>query len=126
MIITKEKLPKGSTYPLRSSFLENALEAAGVTIPVSLRYAADSELLLARYVLPATWEDYESINIESGAVSSRNSMEAKEFLESTIVPEFILWVDEHLKLPENSSRFTGHLFLKWTCQKIMYSRTKEN
>ncbi len=118
MEITKHKLPRGFTYPLKSSLLQAACEDIGIELPITLRYRPDANLFVGHYFFPATWQDYECINILSGAVNSHKSLYAREHMSKSVIPGFIAWVDELIKLPENSSKFTGHHFARWTYPKI--------
>ena len=118
MEITKHKLPKGFTYPLKSSLLQAACEDNGIELPITLRYHPDANLFVADYFFPSTWQDYERISILSGSVISHDSLDAREHMSKSVIPGFIDWVDELINLPENSSKFTGHIFARWTCPKI--------
>lgn len=122
MIITKSKLPKGFTYPLKSSLLKNSLEAAGISLPVTLRYETNAELVVASYFFPRTWEDYEKIHINSGSVKSRDSVQAREHLDNIVIPEFIVWLNGNLKSPDNSSKYTGHNSAQWISPRIGYTK----
>ena len=124
MEITKNKLPKGSTYPLKSSLLKVALEASDINLPVTLCYEDSADLFVAHYFFPRTWEDFEKINIFSGSVSSRDSEEAIEHLESRVIPEFITWLSEYVNAPENSSKYTGHNSVKWSSPQFYSSANK--
>ena len=84
MNITKEKLPEGSTYPLSSNLLEEALQTPEFTVPVTLRYSAESPLLISRYYLRRPWDDLERLIISAGAIDSRDSEEAKEYLAKSV------------------------------------------
>ena len=122
MNITKNKLPKGFTYPLSSGLLEESLVTEEFTAPVTLRYSADSQLLMARFYLRRPWECFERFVLSSGAVNSRDSVRAKEHLAKSVVPEFTAWAHEIVNLPANSSRFTGQQFLQWKCPINEFNR----
>ena len=122
MDIKKHKLPKGFTYPLKSSLVESTLKKVGIELPVTLYYESDAELLVATYYFPRTWEDYEKIVLFSGSVSSRNSEEARQHLENNVLPEFTSWISGFHNLPENSSVYTGDTCVQWVSPSISYTK----
>lgn len=122
MKITKNKLPKGLSYPLSSELLKEALETQEVTTPTTLNYSADSQLLVARYYVRRPWEDMERLIISSGAVDSSDSEAARKYIVKSVVPDFVAWAVELVKLPANSSKFTGHQFLQWVCPENEFNK----
>jgi len=120
--VTKNKLPKGLSYPLSSGLLKEALEAQNITTQTTLNYSADSQLLVARYYLRRPWEDFERLIISSGAVDSGVLELAKEYVVKSVVPEFVVWANELINLPANSSKFTGQQFLQWVCPENEFNK----
>ena len=109
MHIEKEKLPKGFTYPLKSSLFKCATDKAEITTYMSLNYSINSILFEAYYWLPNSIVDYDRFYIRTGAVESPDSKKAREYLDRYVIPDFIVWSREILNLPSNSPRFNEQL-----------------
>ena len=102
MEIEKSKLPKGLSYPLKSSALAGALESAGIFVNVHLIYCINNSLFEAFYWLPNANVEHDRFYIRTGSVSSQSSANAKNHIESVVIPEFIEWANYILSLPSNS------------------------
>jgi hypothetical protein len=102
MHIEKSKIPKGLSYPLKSSVLANALNAACITVQVHLIYNSRNNFFEAFYWLPNENVDHDRFYIRTGSVASQDSMKAKDHMESIVIPEFIKWANDILSLPDNS------------------------
>jgi len=110
MNIEKERLPKGLTYPLKSSLFERELASAGITTHVSLLYGSRHVLFEAFYWLPNKNVDYDRFYIRTGSVDSSDSKRAKEYLECSVIPDFIDWARDIVLLPTDSTRLNDTLY----------------
>ena len=109
MDIEKSKLPKDLSYPLKSSVLENSLESAGIDVNIHLLYKGSHQFFEAFYWLPNENVDYDRFYIRTGAVKSSDVRKAKAYMENQVIPEFIKWANEIVKLPNNSPKLQEKL-----------------
>jgi len=102
MQIRKERLPKGMSYPLKSSALNAALIEAGNATKIELMIGPNHRYFEA-YFWPCNKRvDHDRFYIRTGAVSSVEGGEARECMESRVLPDFIAWAQALLALPTNS------------------------
>ena len=101
-VIEKQKLPKGMTYSLKSSFLFGALADAGIGFHVHLLYAGYGWLFDAHFWPSNHRVPYERLYLRAGAIPSSQAKAAREFLENTVIPQFIQWALAIARLPTNS------------------------
>lgn len=109
-VIEKPRLPKGLSYVLKASMLEEALERAGIDCHVELRYwtpQAEGSVLEAHYWLPNEHVDHARVHVRAGAVSSAESAAAQQALEVEMLPAFIAWLSGVLALPAGSPLLHG-------------------
>jgi hypothetical protein len=102
MDIEKAKLPKGMSYPLRSSYLSEALRAAGITLAAHLIHQPASILFEAHFWPPNPRIRHERLYIIVAAVPALQRRFAREYLEGTAVREFVAWVQDIVSLAPNS------------------------
>jgi hypothetical protein len=100
--IEKAPLPKGKTYVLKSSVLEQALLDAGFTLPTQLVHTAENIFFEAQYSPPNPDVPQEQLLVRAGAVASGFGYAARQAIETAVIPEFIEWLRSFLTLPENS------------------------
>jgi hypothetical protein len=98
----KAKLPKGMSYPLRASFLINALAAANLTIDTQLINAPSRIFLDAHFWPPNAAVPHERLYVRASAVLAQEASAAREYVESSVIPELIAWIQQLLSLPEQS------------------------
>lgn len=112
----KEALPKGMSYPLKPSFLAQALDEAGINLDAHLRRSLSAPYFRASFWPPNPNVSYERLYMTLGAVPSEHVHEICQRMESQIVPEMIRWIQGIISLPPNSpirretqefSRFLG-------------------
>jgi len=105
MKIDKDKIPKGSSFALKSSILLKAFEKSKITTETHLCFINNNKILFdAHYWLPNKNVDYFRFYIRTGVVPSNRRKEAKEFLEKEVIPEFIEWAVNLINLPGNSTK----------------------
>jgi hypothetical protein len=104
MHIEKNKLPKGMSYPLKSSFLENFLQNANLEIDVSLHIRPSKIFFDASFSPPKGNFNYNRLSMRVGAVKSQCGKEAKDHMENVIIPDLIKWLSEILSLDERSPK----------------------
>ncbi|MDB6024209.1 MAG: hypothetical protein JWM68_432 [Verrucomicrobiales bacterium] len=110
---SKDKLPKGLSYVLKTSQLERALLDAGIDCEVSLNYwipQSGSSILQGMYWLPNENVSHARVYVRAGVVPSASRAAASEALVSSGLPRFIDWLQAILALPENSSGLHGTLY----------------
>jgi hypothetical protein len=101
MLIKKDKISRNMSYILRSSFLDRAMQDAGITLDVQLNHGS-GRFFDACFWPPNANVPYERLYIQSGSVSSDQANIARVFVETTVIPELISWLVGLLALPSNS------------------------
>ncbi|MBX3416875.1 MAG: hypothetical protein KF851_04665 [Pirellulaceae bacterium] len=115
--ISKPKLPKGLSYVLKTSQLENALRDAGIDCHVDLVYwvpQSGGSILEAQYWLPNENVAYPRVYLRTGAVLSNARLPASEALLNRAIPQFVAWLKGILDLPDDSSALQGTLYFNAT------------
>lgn len=102
MLIEKEPLPKGASFVLRSSRLDEALRLAGISVETSLRHVNSRIFFDAYFWPPSPNVAHERFYIRAGIVPVSTAREAREFIEASVIPQFIAWSSDILSLPHNS------------------------
>jgi len=100
--IEKQKLPKGMSYPLKSSVLKTALDQAGITTDTVLLFAPDHMYFEAFFWPPNERIDYERFYIRTGALSAREGGRARELMQRQVILDFLAWAKVLLAKPLNS------------------------
>jgi len=100
----KGPLPKNYGYPLRSSFLLQALEEGNVPFGVNLIQRNISSCISVDFWPPNPNVDYERLYIVTGAVPSAEVHSVRDFLETTGIPQLVSWAQQIATLPLNSPR----------------------
>ncbi|MES2070273.1 MAG: hypothetical protein V4488_07995 [Pseudomonadota bacterium] len=98
VLIEKAKLSKGMSYPLKSSFLETAFSAQGISLDAHLRQGGTSTLFECFFWPPNANVTHERLYIRTSAVPSNKTREARLFIEESVVPELIAWLQGILAL----------------------------
>ena len=100
--ISKPKLPKGISYVLKTSQLEQALKKLEpkleeINCQITLDYwipQKGNSIFEANYWLPNHHVSYPRIYIRAGAISSELRIKASTNLVNEILPDFINWLDQ--------------------------------
>lgn len=104
MHIEREKLPKGMSYPLKSSLLEESLRQAGIETATGLRIGPGHGFFSASFWPPNANVGHERFHVTSGAVSTEIAYRARQQMNSEVIPGFIAWAKALLALPLNSPK----------------------
>lgn len=106
MRIEKSRLPKGMSYVLRSSVLEHALSSAGIMLETYLVHTPGQTpgcaFFYADFCPPNPNVAHERLYVQAGAAPSARSHEVRQYIECSVIPEFVAWVEGILALPINS------------------------
>ena len=102
MLIEKDKIPKSSSFVLRSSKLEEAMNNAGISVETTLQHLNSPVLFVAYFWPPRPDVPHDRFFIRAGCVPSTHARDARIVVESEVLPEFILWAQHILSLPANS------------------------
>ena len=102
MLIEKDKIPKTSSFVLRSSALEEAMKSAGITVETTLRHLNSPVLFTAYFWPPRPNVPHDRFFIRAGCVPNAQAKDTRILVESEVVPEFIAWASNILSLPSNS------------------------
>lgn len=102
MQIERAKLPKGMSYPLKPSFLQAALSCADVDTEARFVQVVRGFLFDAHFWPPSPNVAHERLYLRAGAVSAAWSRVARAYLETSVIPEFVAWMQGILSLPVNS------------------------
>ena len=103
MRITKDKIPKEKSFPLKSSVFEKAINEAGINTEIILMHCSSKIFFDARYLEPNRYSKNWRLFVRSGAVENSLKHEATELLNTHVIPEFIEWAKGIISLPENST-----------------------
>lgn len=96
------KLPKGHSYPLKPSFLKEALTSAGIVIETHLT-RNPGNLFDAHFWPPNQNVPYERLYVRAGSVPIEEAANARHRVESYAVPILVKWVGDILALDQESS-----------------------
>jgi len=102
MLIEKDKLPKGTSFILKSGVLVDALTAAGISVETSLQHVNSVIFFEALFWPPRPNVQHERFYIRAGSVPASEARPAREFMESIVLPEFVRWAQGILALPHDS------------------------
>jgi hypothetical protein len=102
MHIAKAKLPKGMSYPLKSSVLAEALSVAGIAVDTQLLFSPNHQFFEAFFWPPNANVPYERLYLRTGTVQGADGHAAREHISKVVIPEFIKWAQSILSLPANS------------------------
>lgn len=110
MDIYKDQLPEGVSYALKPSVLEAALQTGGVRTEARLYQWrngwSESGVLFQADFYPAGRyyrNQDELLTVTSHAVPSSIRLQARSFLESSVLPDFIKWIAGLERLPAGST-----------------------
>jgi hypothetical protein len=103
MSTSKQPLPKGMGYPLKPTQLEAVLRQSAVDLRWTLDRNASGSLFECFFWPPNPNVHHERLYFRSSAVPSERVSEAKQYIESTVMPELQRWLGHILSLPADST-----------------------
>ncbi len=110
MKIYKDQLPSGVSYALKPSVLQAALQSGRVETEAALYQWrngwSESGVLFEANFYPAGRyyrNQDELLTVRSHAVPSRLRPEARAFIETAVLPEFVKWIVGLERLPPDST-----------------------
>ncbi len=112
--ISKPKLPKGRSYPLRASQITEVLTAAHIDAHVDLAFwtpQGGESILEAHYWRPNENVPYPRVYLRAGSLPSDQRVAAADALASEVLPAFVVWLKKILALPSNSPALLETLYL---------------
>ena len=95
------KLPKGQSYPLKPSKLEEALASANIPIDAYLT-RTPGRYFNAHFWPPNPNIPYERLYVEAGSVPSDEAKRARVEVEETALPAIVEWIASILALDPKS------------------------
>ena len=107
MLVEKDKLPKGFSYALKTSKLEEAINEANIETDLHLIYCGPPSkmpLFAVEFWLPNQNVEYDRFYIRSGVVESGNRKTVEGIVNSKVIPSFIDWALDIISLPINSTK----------------------
>jgi len=102
MRIEKDKIPKSSSFVLKSSILERAMSSAGISVETTLQHLNSPVLFIAYFWPPRPNVPHDRFFIRSGCVPKSQARETRAIIESEVIPNFVKWATHILSLPANS------------------------
>ncbi|AAN49356.2 hypothetical protein [Leptospira interrogans] len=102
LTIKREKIPRGFSYPLKTSELIAAYDSAEINTETILNYSFNHPNFRVHFWPPNVNINHERLYIVIGAVPTESAYAAGEIIKSKTVPEFIKWIKNLLLLPVNS------------------------
>lgn len=121
LTIKKEKIPRGFSYPLKTSELIAAYNSAEINTETILNYSLNYSNFRVHFWPPNVNINHERLYIVIGAVPTELAYTAREIMKSKIIPDFIKWIKNLLLLPVNSPMRSQSQF--W---EFEISNTKES
>ena len=112
MKIFKDSLPAGLSYALKPSVLSDLLAREQICIPVALyqwrHTPSQDKAFFSADFYPLTYpyfksEEGESITVTSLALPSKDRQAARQFIESEVLPGFVIWIKGIEALPLDST-----------------------
>lgn len=128
MKILKSPLRPGLSYPLKSSKLAALIESSHLSIPVTLYLRTETwwtEGVMFRgdfyppgdydFFWPGRYEtnDVEVFRVTCRSVPSVERQAASEFIETSIFPDLLRWMQAIEALPHNAPRRGERLSVTW-------------
>jgi hypothetical protein len=116
MTIEKPKLPKGLSYALKTSILQEAIESAGLDCHINLNYWTPQKvpggdtILECFYWLPNANVDHDRFYIRAGSIKSEQRKTAENLLREKVIPVFIKWMKKIKSFPPDSPRLRHNLY----------------
>lgn len=100
MQIYKDRLPKGLSYALKPSVLEEALRLAQIQTLASLYQWRENKYHIQGTIFAATFspaglfihDETDVLSIRSFALASRHRNQARLFIEAIVLPDFVRWI----------------------------------
>lgn len=106
LTIDKDKLPKGSSYVLKTSVLQKVIEESGVDLNINLIYCGPPSkmpIFEVHFWLPNANVSYDRFYIRTGFVQSKHRKKISDLVNLIVLPEFIKWASYLVNLPINST-----------------------
>jgi len=110
MHIEKTPLPRGRSFALQASILGDALVAAGIDIETILHYRDTRTLFTAEFWPPIPAAPRDRLYIVIGTVPSKAAAGTRVRMTHDVVPQFVDWVQNLIRLPANSTRRSRQTF----------------
>lgn len=95
------KLPKGHSYPLKRTALEAALARAGISIDLHL-IRSPGKLFDAHFWPPNHDVPHERLYVRAGSVPTERAAEARDRMETVVIPSLVEWIADILAQDRNS------------------------
>lgn len=111
--INKPKIPKEYAYVLQSSQLNKLLLDSNFSIHTDLLFWLPQiigSIFEVHYWLPNENNPYCRLHIRAGALKIEYVKAAKEVMNSTILPQFAIWLRDIIKLPNSSPILNKDLY----------------
>ena len=110
MEIRKSPLRPGLSYPLKPTALIGAVNDAGLTTPIALHQRTETwwtegVLFRADFYPPSgsRSEKGNVLHVTCRSVPSHERRAAQQFLEGSVIPEFVAWLAHFEKLPDEAT-----------------------
>ncbi|OMI17751.1 MULTISPECIES: hypothetical protein [Leptospira] len=117
LTIKREKIPKGFSYPLKTSELIEAFRSAGIETQTYLLYSqAKNTFFNVYFWIPNPNVPYERFYIQVGAIPSQFVHLAREKMQFKVLLKFTKWAADLLSLPTNSPRRNKSQAIEWKFQ----------
>jgi hypothetical protein len=106
--IDRDKLPKGRSFPVKSSVLRAALQDFLQQVDVIIYFSRTSHNFHAIFSPPGEIKKIETLQVFVGVVPSASAALARESADVSIIPEFTEWITRLLAEPSNSTIRRNH------------------
>jgi hypothetical protein len=106
--IHRNKLPKGLSFPVKSSVLCAPLHDISQQVEVTIYFSRTGHNFHVIFSPPGEIRPIETLQVFVGVVPSASAALARENAEVSIIPQFIKWITRLLAEPSNSTIRRNH------------------
>lgn len=104
IIVSKESLPTGRSYPIKTSTLVDALSRANIDISTNITYyRSGNSFVEAWHLLPNEHVPCQRLSVRVGTVEGEYSREARDYAQNFVIPDLVAWIGRVLMLLPNST-----------------------
>ncbi len=111
LVTPKGKLPKNYSYALKASLFEQVLHENNIEIDLSLSFNHSKIFFDARYIVRSANCEYDRIHVRTGSVLSKDRLRAQNFIQKSVVLDFIEWAKNLISQPRNSTQLTDNKYV---------------
>jgi hypothetical protein len=101
--VSKEKLPRGHSYPMQTSMLDEALRNADLAIETHIDFSRSKRFFDASFRPADARVSNDHLYLYIGTVPSEHRLEARHYVSVVVIPEIVSWLNVLMNAPANST-----------------------